>query len=74
MKHLYLTDIKKGIYANIQHIKSDATAKSELSSIGIFPGVTIQVEKNERESLMVKTGCCHIAINKSLAHKIIIEE
>ncbi len=52
MKHLYLTDIKKGI----------------------FPGVTMQVEMNERESLMVRTGCCHIAINKSLVHRIIIGE
>ncbi|AEB76443.1 FeoA family protein [Clostridium botulinum] len=73
MSILPLNFFVEGESGVVEDIKGDTSLFQRLSSMGFNKGATLQVVKNDLGPLIVALGGNRVAVERAIAHKIMLE-
>lgn len=72
--HFPLSESKEAIHSVIHNINANGKTKAKLLGLGLGAGQDVDVIRNRRGDIVLRTGQSRISIGRGLAEKIMVVE
>jgi Fe2+ transport system protein FeoA len=69
-----LSESQEAVHSVIHHVSANGKTKAKLLGLGLGVGQDIDVIRNRRGDIVLRTGQSRISIGQSLAEKIMVME